>query len=298
MLEFLKTVWRFLKNAASYLEKSHNLADWIFTIIILFISTTSFFHVVEYWTLTNKFPFHFVTAVATELVIIGSMMAMRYTYVAWVPFILGVLVQGIGNIFYSYINIDVNSDYFKQFMELFKPLFELAYGDELEVANYKRVLAYSNGVFYLSPIVFLWAKMSLKAKIKKLSNQTPTSSPSTPSISPLPPSTPITPPDNLNNDDQLEITSNPTSKLATPTDFKFVDDSHSFNYEIAPEDQNMLAFQHIDAEKELTELLNQQVVEEEIPQPKLDITIPTETSENSIIDKIIENPISTEEKKN
>lgn len=293
MLEFLKAVWHFLKNAANYLEKSHNLADWIFTIIILFISTTSFFHVVEYWTLTNKFPFHFVTAVATELVIIGSMMAMRYTNVAWVPFILGVLVQGIGNIFYSYINIDVNSDYFKQFMELFKPLFELAYGDELEVANYKRVLAYSNGVFYLSPIVFLWAKMSLKAKIKKMANQTPPVSPSTPPAPVTPPApTPI-----------VTTPIEPTSKLASPADFQSADNVDTTDYKILQGDQNILTYQSIDAEKELSELLNSpleeepEISQEEISEPKLDITIPTEISENSIIDKMIENPV-VEEKKN
>lgn len=158
----------FFKSIKSEFEENHKVADFIFTIIILFVSLTSFFHVMEYWTLTNKAPFYVITAIATELFILGSMLAIRYTSVAWIPFIFGIFVQGIGNVFYSYINIQVDSVYFLAFQELFKPMFEIAYGDELELANYKRVLAYSNGLFYLSPIVFLWAKLSLKSQTKKL----------------------------------------------------------------------------------------------------------------------------------
>ena len=162
----------FFKSIKSEFEENHKVADFIFTAIILFVSLTSFFHVMEYWTLTNKAPFYVITAIATELFILGSMLAIRYTSVAWIPFIFGIFVQGIGNVFYSYINIQVDSVYFLAFQELFKPMFEIAYGDELELANYKRVLAYSNGLFYLSPIVFLWAKLSLKSQTKKLNLKT------------------------------------------------------------------------------------------------------------------------------
>lgn len=161
-------ILEFFKSIQKQFEENHKIADNLFTLIILFISVTSFFHVMEYWTLTNKAPFYVITAIATELVIIGSMLAIRYTWVSWLPFILGILVQGLGNIFYSYINIDVDSLYFKSFKELFEPLFILYFGDELVEANYKRVLAYSNGAFYLSPIIFLWAKISLKDKMSKV----------------------------------------------------------------------------------------------------------------------------------
>jgi hypothetical protein len=167
----MQNFFSFLKNIKSEFEENHKIADFIFTVIIMFVSLTSFFHVMEYWTLTNKAPFYVITAIATELFILGSMLAIRYTSVAWIPFIFGIIVQGIGNIFYSYINIQVESVYFIAFQELFKPMFEIAYGDELELANYKRVLAYSNGLFYLSPIVFLWAKLSLKSQTKNLNTK-------------------------------------------------------------------------------------------------------------------------------
>jgi hypothetical protein len=167
----MQNFFSFLKGIKSEFEENHKVADFIFTVIIMFVSLTSFFHVMEYWTLTNKAPFYVITAIATELFILGSMLAIRYTSVAWIPFIFGIIVQGIGNIFYSYINIQVESVYFIAFQELFKPMFEIAYGDELELANYKRVLAYSNGLFYLSPIVFLWAKLSLKSQTKNLNTR-------------------------------------------------------------------------------------------------------------------------------
>jgi len=200
----------FFETIRKGFEENHKIADALFTIIILFVSVTSFFHVMEYWTLTNKFPFYVITAIATELVIIGSMLAIRYTDVAWVPFILGILVQGIGNIFYSYINIDVTSDYFKSFQELFQPLFEMAYGDELVEANYKRVLAYSNGAFYLSPIVFLWAKMSLKVKVQKAAKAAAEAVASTSSAP-----TPIIPPSNPVNSNPTQGTSTATEEAST-----------------------------------------------------------------------------------
>lgn len=170
----MQSTLQYVKQLKKTLEEDHTIADTIFSLIILFVSLTSFFHVMEYWTLTNKMPFYIITAIATELVIIGSMFGIRYTWVGWLPFILGVFVQGVGNIFYSYININIETDYFKAYVELFKPWFELAYGDELDITNYKRVLAYSNGIFYLSPIVFLWAKMSLKSNYNKLNSNSST----------------------------------------------------------------------------------------------------------------------------
>lgn len=164
---------KFIKNIKSEFEENHKIADNVFSIIILFVSFTSFFHVMEYWTLTNKAPFHIVTAIATELFIIGSMFAIRYTWTAWIPFIFGFIVQSVGNIFYSYINIDVNSIYFQSFTELFQPSFELAYGDELVILNYKRFLAIANGLFYLSPIVFLITKLKLREKVAKEAKSTP-----------------------------------------------------------------------------------------------------------------------------
>ena len=159
---------KLIKKIQSEFEENHKIADNFFTVIILFVSLTSFFHVMEYWTLTNKTPFHIITAIATELFILGSMFAIRYTWVAWIPFIFGFIVQSVGNIFYSYVNITPDSPYFQAFMELFKPMFELMYGDELELLHYKRFLAFTNGLFYLSPIMFLWAKLELKKKVANM----------------------------------------------------------------------------------------------------------------------------------
>lgn len=179
IFKFIKGTYNDIRNT---FKEDHTLANWIFVIIIAFISITSFFHVMQYWSLTNKTPFDVITAVATELIILGSMLAIRYTRAAWIPFIIGTLVQAVGNIFYSFISIDVESVKFIQFMELFQPWFQLMYGDELEIANYKRLLAYSNGLFYLSPIVFLYAKLKLGGHIKVLKINPPED--------PIPPSTP------------------------------------------------------------------------------------------------------------
>lgn len=164
---------KLIKNIKAEFEENHKIADNIFSIIILFVSFTSFFHVMEYWTLTNKAPFHIITAIATELFIIGSMFAIRYTWTAWIPFIFGFIVQSVGNIFYSYINIDATSLNFQSFTEVFQPQFEMAYGEELTLLHYKRFLAIANGLFYLSPVVFLLTKLKLRERVANISKSTP-----------------------------------------------------------------------------------------------------------------------------
>jgi glycosyltransferase involved in cell wall biosynthesis len=83
-------------------------------------------------------------------------------------------------------------------------------GDELVEANYKRVLAYSNGAFYLSPIVFLWAKMSLKIKVQKAAKAAAEAAASTSSAP-----TPIIPPSNPVNSNATEGTSTVTEEAST-----------------------------------------------------------------------------------
>ncbi len=158
-MNYIKKIFFDIKNV---FNDSRRIADNLFTVIILFISITSFFHVVDYWRLTNAHPFNIITGVATELIIFGSILAIKTTRTAWLTFILGTIVQGLGNVFYSYMQIDVNGAYFMAYTELFKPIFELMYGDELEVIHYKRLLSMFNGLFYMvTPIVFLIAKIYL-----------------------------------------------------------------------------------------------------------------------------------------
>jgi hypothetical protein len=149
-----------------FFKDQYKVTDAVFVLIIVFISLSSFFHVMKYWELTNKAPFQIITAISTELIIIGSMMMMRFTSAGWWTFIIGIVVQSIGNVYYSFLNINSSSAEFIAFTELFDPLFILLLGEDLEVVHYKRALSVFNGVFYISPIAFLYARQKLAAFVE------------------------------------------------------------------------------------------------------------------------------------
>ena len=85
------------------------------------------------------------------------------------------LIQMIGNVFFSYKEIDSNSDLFKSWVELTGPLFEGLGSDPSDIISQKRWLAFLEGG--LLPIISLTSlhfftkyessEKEVKVKIKK-----------------------------------------------------------------------------------------------------------------------------------
>ena len=140
-----------------------NLITWIkdnpirsmFLVPIFLVAGISISHVVAWYDITNPFSWAIYLSVAIEIGAITALIAatQKIKGGAWFMFGLVTFVQMIGNIFYSYKEIDANGDLFKAWVELMSPIFEIFGTEPTDVISHKRWLAILGGG--LLPIISL-----------------------------------------------------------------------------------------------------------------------------------------------
>jgi hypothetical protein len=141
----------------------NNLLTWIkdnpirsmFLVPIFLVAGISISHVVAWYDITNPFSWAIYLSVAVEIGAITALIAATQKIKGGVWFMFGLVtfVQLIGNIFYSYKEIDVNGDLFKSWVELMSPIFEIFGTEPTDIIAHKRWLAILGGG--LLPIISL-----------------------------------------------------------------------------------------------------------------------------------------------
>jgi hypothetical protein len=127
----------------------------MFLVPILLVAGISISHVVSWYDIANPINWAIYLSIAIE---IGAMTALvaatnRIKGGVWFMFGLVTLIQMIGNIFYSFKEIDANGDLFKSWVELTSPLWEMLGSDPGDIISQKRWLAFLEGG--LLPIISL-----------------------------------------------------------------------------------------------------------------------------------------------
>jgi len=141
----------------------NNLFKWIkdnpirsmFLVPIFLVAGISISHVVSWYDITNPFSWAIYLSVAVEIGAITALIAatQRIKGGVWFMFGLVTFVQLVGNVFYSYKEIDPNGDLFKSWVELTSPIFELFGTEPTDIIAHKRWLAILGGG--LLPIISL-----------------------------------------------------------------------------------------------------------------------------------------------
>jgi hypothetical protein len=127
----------------------------MFLVPIILVAGISISHVVSWYDIANPINWAIYLSIAIE---VGAMTALvaatnKIKGGVWFMFGLVTLIQMIGNIFYSYKEIDANSELFKSWVELTSPLWESLGSDVNDVISLKRWLAFLEGG--LLPIISL-----------------------------------------------------------------------------------------------------------------------------------------------
>jgi len=140
-----------------------NLLTWIkenpirsmFLVPIFLVAGISISHVVAWYDITNPFSWAIYLSVAIEIGAITALIAATQKIKGGVWFMFGLVtfVQMVGNIFYSYKEIDPNGELFKAWVELTSPIFELFGTEPTDIISHKRWLAILGGG--LLPIISL-----------------------------------------------------------------------------------------------------------------------------------------------
>jgi hypothetical protein len=142
----MSKIWEWIKN---------NPNRTMFLVPIFLVAGISISHVVSWYDIANPFSWAVYLSIAIE---VGAMTALvaatnKIKGGVWFMFGLVTFVQMIGNIFFSYKEIDANSELFKSWVELTGPVWESFGSDINDVVSIKRWLAFLEGG--LLPIISL-----------------------------------------------------------------------------------------------------------------------------------------------
>lgn len=118
-----------------------------FLIPILSVAIISISHVVSWYNLANPLSWAIYLSIAVEVAALSSIAAASVKvkgFSVWFVFIIVTLIQFIGNIYFSYTEIDITSNEFKDWAELTFPIFD-SFSDTADVVSQRRLLAILEG---------------------------------------------------------------------------------------------------------------------------------------------------------
>ena len=118
-----------------------------FLIPIVLVMIISISHVVSWYDLSNPFSWAIYLSFAIEIAAMSSISAasVRIKGGVWFIFVLVTLIQFIGNIFFCYKDTDINSQEFKDWVELSSPIFEMLGSNISNLVSQRRWLALLQG---------------------------------------------------------------------------------------------------------------------------------------------------------
>ena len=150
----------------------------MFLVPILLVAGISISHVVSWYDIANPINWAIYLSIAIEVAAMTALVAAtnRIKGGVWFMFILVTIIQMIGNIFFSFKEIDANGDLFKSWVELTSPLWEMLGSDPTDISSQKRWLAFLEGG--LLPIISLtslhfFTKYDKNSSSKKVVEETP-----------------------------------------------------------------------------------------------------------------------------
>jgi len=127
----------------------------MFLIPIILVAGISISHVVSWYNIANPISWAIYLSIAIEVGAMTALVAATNKIKGGVWFMFGLItfIQMIGNIFYSYKQIDANGELFKSWMELTGPVWEMLGSKANDVIAMKRWLAFLEGG--LLPVISL-----------------------------------------------------------------------------------------------------------------------------------------------
>lgn len=142
-----------MKSLLNWIRNNPNRA--MFLVPILLVAGISISHVVTWYDMANPINWAIYLSIAIEIGAITALVAAtnRIKGGIWFMFGLVTFIQMVGNIFYSYKEIDPDGELFKSWVELTGPVWELMGTETTDTIGMKRWLAFLEGG--LLPVISL-----------------------------------------------------------------------------------------------------------------------------------------------
>jgi hypothetical protein len=142
----MKNIWNWVKN---------NPNRTMFLIPIILVAGISISHVVAWYDIANPINWAIYLSIAIEVGAMTALVAATNKIKGGVWFMFGMItiIQMIGNIFFSFKEINETGELFKSWVELTSPIWELFGTEPTDIVGLKRWLAFLEGG--LLPIISL-----------------------------------------------------------------------------------------------------------------------------------------------
>lgn len=172
----------------------NNIIVGSFLIPILLVAFVSISHVTTLYSLANPLSWAIYLSVAVEIAALAALagVSAKFGKFIYIPFGIVTFIQFVGNFFYSYSHININSQDFKDWVDMISGLLEPIGVDPTDVVAHRRILAFITGG--LIPFISLtFAHMLIVYSSKIQTNEDTVDPPSDPSSNPPsnPPSQPV-----------------------------------------------------------------------------------------------------------
>jgi hypothetical protein len=145
-----------------------------FLVPILTVAGVSISHVTSWYGLSNPFSWAIYLSVGIEIAALSALAAIsaQMGKKVYFPFGIVTLIQFIGNIFFAYQYIDVNSQSFKDWIDLVDPIVSYLGVESGDPVGHKRFLAlFAGGMLPIISLSFLHMLVKFEEEEKKTGNE-------------------------------------------------------------------------------------------------------------------------------
>jgi len=143
----------------NWLNKNYKILIILaFLIPIVIVAVVSISHVTVWYGISNPMSWAMYLSLGVEIAALSALAAISASMGrnVYFPFIIVTIIQFIGNIFFSYQYIDINSKIFKDWVDLVSPLISSLGVEQGDMIGHRRFLAlFSGGLLPLISLSFL-----------------------------------------------------------------------------------------------------------------------------------------------
>ena len=148
-----------------------------FLVPILAVAGVSISHVTTWYSLSNPISWAIYLSIGIEIAALSALAAIsaKMGKKVYFPFGIVTLIQFIGNIFFAYQYININSQSFKDWVDLVDPIVSYLGVDSGDVVGHKRFLAlFAGGMLPIISLSFLHMLVKFEEEDKEVVVETKT----------------------------------------------------------------------------------------------------------------------------
>lgn len=151
------------------MEIRRKLVFFAFLIPIIAVAFVSISHVTSWYSVANPMKWATYLSVGIEVAALSALagFSVNLGRLLYPPLILVTIIQFIGNVFYNFQFIDIESELFKDWVDLSSPLLYFMGIEETDVSSHKRILAVLEGGF-LPAISLFFMHLLMKLQDMKI----------------------------------------------------------------------------------------------------------------------------------